>query len=36
VLEVIQQLGYRKVQARNIQLPNCPEPELHKPRADAA
>ena len=36
VLEVIQQLGYRKVLARNIQLPNCPEPELHKPRADAA
>ena len=37
VLEVIQHLGYRKVLRRNIQLENCPEPELHKQRrADAA
>ena len=37
VLEVMQHLGYRKVLPRNIQLENCPEPELHKtPRADAA
>src|SRR5436190_16251201 len=30
VLEVITQSGYRKVLPRNIQLENCPEPELHK------
>ncbi|MEA2735616.1 MAG: hypothetical protein QOE14_2067 [Humisphaera sp.] len=30
VLEVIRHLGYRKVQARNIKLENCPEPELFK------
>jgi hypothetical protein len=30
VLEVIQQLGYRKVAARQINLENCPEPELAK------
>ena len=28
VLEVIRHLGYRKVQARDIKLENCPEPEL--------
>jgi hypothetical protein len=30
VLEVIRHLGYRKVQARDIKLENCPEPELFK------
>jgi hypothetical protein len=30
VLEVIQQLGYRKVAARQINLENVPEPELVK------
>ncbi len=30
VLEVIQQLGYRKVEARGIRLENVPEPTLHK------
>ena len=30
VLEVIRHLGYRKVQARDIKLENCPEPELYK------
>ena len=29
VLEVVRHLGYRKVQARDIQLESCPEPELH-------
>jgi hypothetical protein len=28
VLEVMRQLGYRKVMPRNIKLENCPEPEL--------
>lgn len=28
VLEVITQLGYRKTQSRQINLPNCPEPKL--------
>ncbi len=27
VLEVIQQLGYRKVQARSIRMENVPEPQ---------
>ncbi len=36
VLEVISQLGYRKVMAREIQLENVPEPELTKMDADAA
>ena len=39
VLEVMQQLGYRKVMARNIALENCPEPELYRigeKKADAA
>jgi hypothetical protein len=30
VLEVMNQLGYRKVEHREIQLENVPEPELHK------
>ena len=30
VLEVFQQLGYRKVEARDIRLENVPEPTLHK------
>ncbi|HEY4364942.1 MAG TPA: hypothetical protein VGN17_28520 [Bryobacteraceae bacterium] len=30
VLEVITQLGYRKVESREIQLENCPEPDLFK------
>ena len=29
VLEVMLQLGYRKVNTREISLPNVPEPELH-------
>jgi hypothetical protein len=38
VLEVITQLGYRKVLTRNIHLENCPEPDLFSapPKADAA
>jgi len=28
VMEVIQQLGYRKVYPRDFKLENCPEPEL--------
>ncbi len=36
VLEVIRQLGYRKVTHRDIHLENCPEPELAKPKTDAA
>jgi hypothetical protein len=30
VLEVIRQLGYRKVVAREINLENVPEPDLFK------
>src|SRR5688500_8481166 len=30
VLEVMLQLGYRKVEGREITLPNVPEPELHR------
>ncbi|MGD0388614.1 MAG: hypothetical protein ABSC42_06615 [Tepidisphaeraceae bacterium] len=30
VLEVVQQLGYRKVAERNIRMDNVPEPELAK------
>ena len=30
VLEVFQQLGYRKVSAREVRLDNVPEPTLHK------
>jgi hypothetical protein len=29
ILEVISQLGYRKVLPRNVRLENCPEPALH-------
>jgi hypothetical protein len=36
VLEVISQLGYRKVYARDITLENVPEPALTKVDADAA
>ena len=28
ILEIVQQLGYRKVEPREIQLDNCPEPGL--------
>ena len=31
VLEVIQQLGYRKVEKRQVDLPNVPEPVLYRP-----
>lgn len=30
VLEVIQQLGYRKVEPREVDLPNVPEPVLYQ------
>ncbi len=30
VLEVVTQLGYRKVERRTVQLENVPEPELAK------
>jgi hypothetical protein len=30
VLEVVRQLGYRKVETRTIKLENCPEPALEK------
>ena len=30
VLEVMLQLGYRKVEPREVDLPNVPEPELYK------
>lgn len=33
VLEVVNQLGYRKVEARNITLENVPEPEISAPVA---
>ena len=37
VLEVIRQLGYRKVMHRDIHLENCPEPDLIiTPKTDAA
>jgi hypothetical protein len=37
VLEVIRQLGYRKVAHRSIHLENCPEPDLAPvPKTDAA
>jgi hypothetical protein len=35
VLEVIRQLGYRKVIGRSVQLDNVPEPQI-APRSDAA
>jgi hypothetical protein len=31
VLEVMLQLGYRKVEPRDIDLPNVPEPTLYRP-----
>lgn len=31
VLEVILQLGYRKVEPREVDLPNVPEPSLYRP-----
>lgn len=30
ILEIVRQLGYRKVEARTIQLENVPEPKLNK------
>ncbi|MGA3067306.1 MAG: hypothetical protein ABSF29_10710 [Tepidisphaeraceae bacterium] len=36
ILEVIQQLGYRKVMHRTVDLPNVPEPDLTKPATEAA
>lgn len=30
ILEIVQQLGYRKVLPRNMKLENCPEPVLAK------
>jgi hypothetical protein len=30
VLEVVRQLGYRKIKGRTIKLENCPEPALTK------
>ena len=30
ILEVVRQLGYRKVEHRDIQLENVPEPDLQK------
>ena len=30
ILEIVQQLGYRKVLPRNMKLENCPEPTLAK------
>ena len=35
ILEIVEQLGYRKVEPREIQLENVPEPELD-PLPDAA
>ena len=32
VLEVVQQLGYRKAEKREVDLPNVPEPDLWLPR----
>ena len=31
ILEIVRQLGYRKVQPRDIKLANVPEPELEQP-----
>jgi hypothetical protein len=36
VLEVVNQLGYRKVQARDITLENVPEPTLSQPKIKVA
>ena len=32
VLEVVEQLGYRKAERRDVDLPNVPEPDLWLPR----
>ncbi|MEM7806604.1 MAG: hypothetical protein AAF561_00665 [Planctomycetota bacterium] len=34
VLEVMEQLGYRKCELREVELPNVPEPELWRPESD--
>jgi hypothetical protein len=34
VLEVIEQLGYRKCEPREVNLPNVPEPELWRPESE--
>ena len=36
VLEVVRQLGYRKVEHRDIKLENVPEPELMQPKTKVA
>jgi hypothetical protein len=36
VLEVVRQLGYRKVMARNIKLENVPEPKIQTAEGEAA
>jgi hypothetical protein len=36
VLEVVRQLGYRKVMARDIKLENVPEPKLYPAEGEAA
>ena len=33
ILEVVQQLGYRKIEQRSIKLQDVPEPELYNPAA---
>jgi hypothetical protein len=33
VLEVMLQLGYRKVEPREVDLPNVPEPQLYRPES---
>lgn len=35
VLEVVQHLGYRKIEKRDINLDGCPEPELHNGKPGA-
>ena len=36
VLEVIRQLGYRKVMPRDFKLENCPEPKIYRATEEAA
>ena len=36
ILEVVRQLGYRKVMPRNIKLENVPEPRIYSDREEAA
>jgi hypothetical protein len=31
ILEIVEQLGYRKVEKRNFKLADCPEPKLQTP-----